>query len=50
MPTLNTFTQNFTAVFRGMTSQEKDIFFEKNNNNMKAGDKAVFIHRLYHCM
>ena len=51
MPTLYTFTQNFTAVFRGTIRQEKDIFFfEKNNNNMKAGDKAVFIHRLYHCM
>lgn len=50
MPTVNTFTQNFTAVFRGTIRQEKDINFEKNNNNMKARGKAVFIHRLYHCM
>ena len=50
MPTVNTFTQNFTAVFRGMIREEKDINFEKNNNNMKARGKAVFIHRLYHCM
>ena len=50
MPTLNTFTQNFTAVFRRTIRQEKDIYFEKNNNNMKGRGKAVFIHTLYHCM